>query len=50
MLADPAGNPDFGDYLGQYDLVDDLDRAAITTYLSSWIPLDQYITVTVSPR
>ncbi len=50
VLADPAGNPDFGDYLGQYALVDDLDRAAITTYLSSWIPLDQYITVTVSPR
>jgi hypothetical protein len=50
VLADPAGNPDFADYLGQSDLVDDLDRAAITAYLSTWIPLDQYITVTVSPR
>ena len=50
VLADPAGNPDFADYLGQSDLVDDLDRAAITNYLSTWIPLDQYITITVSPR
>ncbi len=33
VLVDPAGNPDFGDYLGQSALVDDLDRAAITTYL-----------------
>ncbi len=50
MLVDPEGNPDFGDYVNQYALVDDLDRAAITTYLSAWIPLDHYIAVTVSPR
>ena len=50
VLVDPEGNPDFGDYLNQYALVDDLDRAAITTYLSAWIPLDHYIAVTVSPR
>ena len=50
VLVDPEGNPDFGDYLGQYELVDDLDRAAITAYLASWLPLDQYITITVSPR
>ena len=50
VLVDPGGNPDFGDYLGQHDLVDDIDRAAITAYLATWIPLDQYITITVSPR
>ncbi len=50
VLVDPDGNPDFGDYVNQYALVDGLDRAAITAYLSAWIPLDQYIIITVSPR
>ncbi len=50
VLTDPAGNPSFRDYLDQYTMVDDLDLAAITGYLAAWLTVDQYITITVTPR
>ncbi len=47
VLTDPVGNPSLDDFLGQSQLVDDLD---IVGYLRAWLPADQYIDVRVLPR
>lgn len=47
VLTDPAGNPSLGAFLGERELLDDLD---ITAYLRNWLPADRYIEVTVLPR
>ena len=50
VLTDPAGNPDFMDFVEQYFLVDELDAATVADYLAAWLPADQFISVTVTPR
>jgi zinc protease len=50
VLTDPTGNSDFMDYVGQYFLVDELDAATVAGYLAAWLPADQFISVTVTPR
>ena len=50
VLTDPAGNPDFMAFVDQYDLVDQIDMAALAARLAAWLPADQYIAVTVTPR
>ena len=50
MLTDPAGNPDFMAFVDQYDLVDQIDMATLAARLAAWLPADQYVAVTVTPR
>ncbi len=47
VLTDPAGNPSLDDFLGQSQLVGQLD---IIGYLRAWLPATQYIDVRVLPR
>ncbi len=50
VLTDPGGHAEFMDYVGQYFLVDELDAVTVADYLAAWLPGDQFISVTVTPR
>ncbi len=50
VLTDPAGNPDFQDYLESVFLVDDVTSAVVQDRIAAWLPADRYIEVRVLPR
>lgn len=49
-LVDPAGNPDFAEYLEEDALVDTFSPDEVRGYMTAWLTADEYIEVRVLPR